>query len=586
MSDFFLPFNSYAQCFFFWLVCLLLIKPLGTYMAKVYSGQLTFLEFIIGPLEDYFYKIAGINPEREMTWSQYTKAVILSSLGGFLLLFLILRFQSYLPLNPGEFPNIKADLAFNIAASFVTNTNWQSYGGEYTLSYFSQMLGLTVQNFLSASMGMAISVALIRGLFRKNQQTIGNFWVDWTKGILYILLPLSCLFAILIGSQGVIQNFNAPLTTHFIESKTTALVDAYPTRQHIPGGPVASQVAIKQLGSNGGGFFSANAAHPFENPTPMTNFLELIAIILIASALCYSFGAMVNDKRQGWALIVAMALIYIPLTLYCIDQEQKPNPLLGALNIEQSRTAFQSGGNMEGKELRFGITNSALWAGTTTATSNGSVNSMHDSYSPLGGLIPLVLILLGEVIFGGVGSGLYGILIFVIITVFISGLMVGRTPEFLGKKIQVYEIKMASLYILIPALTLLFSCALAVMCQSGVEGIFNKGSQGFTEILYAIASAVNNNGSAFAGLNANTSFYNTLLGICMLIGRFWLIIPVLAIAGSMVQKNITPNSQGSMSTHSLIFILLLCGIILLIGLLTYVPVLTLAPIAEYFLMVK
>lgn len=586
MSDNLMSFNGGIQCLVFWITCLLLIKPLGNYMAKVYSGQLTFLESLLGPIEDFVYKLANITPSKEMNWQQYAGAVLLSSLGGFLLLFIILKLQAYLPLNPQHFPNLSDDLAFNIAASFVTNTNWQSYTPEITLSYFSQMFGLGVQNFLSASMGMAVAIALVRGLIRKNTNLIGNFWVDWVRGILYILLPLSCVLAIVLGSQGVIQNFNAPTITNLIESKRTALVDNYVTQQQIPGGPVASQVAIKQLGTNGGGFFNANSAHPFENPTPFSNFLECLAMVLIASALCYTFGTLINDRREGWSLLIAMTIIYIPLTLFGIQQEQAPNPLLDELHIEQSRTSFQSGGNMEGKELRFGIINSALWTSTTTATSNGSVNSTLDSYTPLGGLVPFVMMLLGEVIFGGVGSGLYGILSFVFISVFIAGLMVGRTPEFLGKKIQSYEIKMASICILVPAMTLLFGCVIAILTKNGVSGIFNPGPQGFSEILYAFTSSVANNGSGFGGLNSNTPFYNTILGICMLIGRFWIIVPILAIAGSLAQKNASPNSPGTLSTHSPLFIIFLAGIILLVGLLTYVPALTLAPISEYFQLVK
>ncbi len=586
MSGNLISLNGGIQCLVFWITCLLLIKPLGNYMAKVYSGQLTFLESLLGPIEDFVYKVANITPNKEMNWQQYAGAVLLSSLGGFLLLFIILKLQAYLPLNPQHFANLSDDLAFNIAASFVTNTNWQSYTPEITLSYFSQMFGLGVQNFLSASMGMAVAIALVRGLIRKNTNLIGNFWVDWVRGILYILLPLSCVLAIVLGSQGVIQNFNAPTITNLIESKRTALVDNYVTQQQIPGGPVASQVAIKQLGTNGGGFFNANSAHPFENPTPFSNFLECLAMVLIASALCYTFGTLINDKREGWSLLIAMTIIYIPLTLFGIKQEQAPNPLLDDLHIEQSRTSFQSGGNMEGKELRFGIIDSALWTSTTTATSNGSVNSTLDSYTPLGGLVPFVMMMLGEVIFGGVGSGLYGILSFVFITVFIAGLMVGRTPEYLGKKIQSYEIKMASICILVPAMTLLFGCVIAILTKNGVNGIFNPGPQGFSEILYAFTSSVANNGSGFGGLNSNTPFYNTILGICMLIGRFWIIVPILAIAGSLAQKNASPNSPGTLSTHSPLFILFLAGIILLVGLLTYVPALTLAPISEYFQLVK
>ncbi len=469
--------------------------------------------------------------------------------------------------------------------SFITNTNWQAYGGESTLSYFSQMLGLTVQNFLSASMGIAVVIALCRGITRRNSKFIGNFWFDLMRGNLYILLPLSLILAFLLGSQGVIQNFNPYLTATTIETSHDANGKEIST-QSIPGGPVASQVAIKQLGTNGGGFFNTNSAHPFENPTPFSNYLEMIAIVLIAASLCYTFGVMVNDKRQGWALLVAMTLIFIPLLFFCVQQEQEGNPLLKGLNIDQQMSEYQSGGNMEGKEVRFGIVNSAIWASATTATSNGSVNSMHDSYTPLGGAVPLLFLLLSEVIFGGVGSGLYGMLMFVFITVFIAGLMVGRTPEYLGKKIQAFEIKMVSIALFVPILTLLFGVAAAVMTKDGAAGISNPGAQGFTEILYAFASASGNNGSAFAGLNANTPFYNTLLGIVMLFSRYWVVIPVLAIAGSLAQKNVTPSTTGTMSTHTPLFIVFIIGIVLLVGLLTYVPVLTLAPIMEYFQLVK
>jgi K+-transporting ATPase ATPase A chain len=581
VSYFLISLNGITQYIFFLVLLLLMVKPLGSYMARVYSGQFVLLEHILGPIEDLCYKIARIDPQHEMTWKGYANAVLISSFGGFLLLFAILRFQIYLPLNPQHFPNLSDDLAFNTAVSFITNTNWQAYGGENTLSYFSQMIGLTVQNFLSASMGMAVAVAFTRGISRRNSKTIGNFWVDWMRGNLYILLPLSVILAILLGGQGVIQNFKPYVNATLIESIKTEDGSEI-TTQTIPQGPVASQVAIKQLGTNGGGFFNTNSAHPFENPTPFSNYLELLAIVLIAASLCYTFGVMVNDKRQGWAILITMVIIFIPLSLYGIANEQKGNPRLEHLNIDQQYSITQSGGNMEGKELRFGIVNSALWASATTATSNGSVNSMHDSYTPLGGLIPLIFLLLSEVIFGGVGSGLYGILLFVFITVFISGLMVGRTPEYLGKKIQAFEIKMASIGIFVPVMILLFGTAVAVLTQAGVSGIFNPGPQGFSEILYAFASASGNNGSTFAGLNANTPFYNTILGIGMLFGRFWIIIPVLAIAGAMAEKNTAPTYGTSMSTHTILFISFLIGVIFLVGLLTYLPAVTLAPISEYF----
>ncbi len=578
MSTFFISLNGGLQTIFYLGTALLLVKPLGSYMAKVYTGQALLLENLLGPLEDFIYRMAKIDPIKEMNWQEYAYAVLLSSLGGFLLLFAILSLQGYLPLNPQHLPHVSPDLAFNIAASFVSNTNWQSYAGESTLSYLSQMLGLTVQNFLSASMGMAVAVALIRSFVRKNTSLLGNFWVDWVRGILYILLPFSFIFAIILGSQGVIQNFNPNTITARIEAPQESLT--------IPGGPVASQVAIKQLGSNGGGFFNSNAAHPFENPSPLSNFLEMLAIILIPAALCYTFGVMVNDRKQGWALLAAMAIIFMPLTLFSIAQEQAPNPHFQNLNIEQSRSYLQSGGNMEGKELRFGIVNSALWTSLTTATSNGSVNSMIDSYSPLGGMVPAAFIMLGEIIFGGVGSGIYGILLNVLITVFIAGLMVGRTPEFLGKKLSSFEIKMASIAILIPVMTLLFGTAICVFSKAGLSGTLNPGHQGFSEILYACTSASGNNGSAFAGLNSNTPFYNTLLGIIMLIARYWIIIPVLAIAGSFAEKNAAPANSGTMPTHTFIFINLLIWVIILVGLLTFVPVLTLGPISEYFQLVK
>lgn len=554
-------------------IVILLLKPLGNYIVRVYSCQPLFLDRFIEPIENLFYRFAKINPDKEMSWQQYALTLIIASCGGFILLYAVLICQAYLPLNPQHFNNVSLDLAFNIAASFVSNTNWQSYAGEVTLSHFSQMFGLTVQNFLSASMGMAVAIALIRGIVRKNSKVIGNFWVDWLRGTLYILLPMALVLAFILGSQGVIQNFNANIVAINLEATT----------QSIPGGPVASQVAIKQLGSNGGGFFNANSAHPFENPTMLTNFLECLSILLLPAAFCYAFGIMVQDKRQCWAILATMTLIFIPLYLFCASQEQQGNPLLDSQFIEQRASELQSGGNMEGKETRFGIINSALWASATTATSNGSVNSMHDSYTALGGAVPLLLMMLGEIIYGGVGAGLYGILIFILITVFVAGLMVGRTPEYLGKKIQAFEIKMASLCIIIPVMSILFGSAITVMSASNIHNMHNPGPHGLSEIIYAFTSASANNGSAFAGLNANTAFYNILLGILMLVNRFLIIIPILAIGGSLAAKNQTPASAGTLSTHSFLFISFLIGIILIVGMLTYIPTLMLAPISEHFL---
>ena len=572
MTQWLITSNGFAQILLLLVIVLICIKPLGSYIARVYNNQFVLLEYILGPVEDFIYKIADIDESKEMNWKQYATALLMVSFGGFLLLFALFKFQFYFPLNPQHFPNLNNDLAFNIAVSFITNTNWQSYAGENTLSYLSQTCGLCVQNFLSASMGMAVAIALVRGIARKNTQFIGNFWVDWLRGSFYILLPLAFILAIALGSQGVIQNLKPYIKAQQIEND----VNGKPVIQQIPGGLVASQVAIKELGSNGGGFFNANSAHPFENPTPVSNLLELLAIFLIPTSLCYTFGIMVNDRRQGWALLATMTLIFLPLLFLGMNLELSGNPAFADLPIAQTE------GNLEGKEVRIGITNSALWASATTATSNGSTNSMHDSYTPLGGAIPLIFLLLSEIVYGGVGSGLFGILIFVFITVFIAGLMVGRTPEYLGKKIESFEIKMASISLLIPVMLILFGSAIAVLTPAGRAGVANVGAQGFTEILYAFASTAGNNGSAMAGLSANTPFYNVIFGIVMLFGRFWVIIPVLAIAGSLAQKNTIPNSTGTLSTHRPIFIIFLMAIICMIGLLTYFPALILAPIAEYY----
>ena len=592
----FLTLNGLLQVLFYFAVLFSCVKPLGGYMAKVYAGQSTWISPLLGPIEHGFYKLAAIQPSAEMSWKHYAFSAIMCGLGGFGLLYGFLRLQDILPMNPQHLPALSPHLAFNTAVSFITNTNWQSYGGETTMSYFSQMVGLTVQNFISAAMGMAVLVALIRGFTRKNTDKIGNFWVDITRGNLYVLLPLALLWTVLLGSQGVVQTFkpyvNAvlvePVQLHEKKDAQGNITQKAETiiEQQIAVGPAASQVAIKQLGTNGGGFFNVNSAHPLENPTPLSNFLEMLAILLIPAALCYTFGKMAGDTRQGWAVLAAMTVIFIPFLLFGLAQEQGGNPKLASLGIDQQSSALQSGGNMEGKETRFGVVNSVMWAAATTAASNGSVNSMHDSYTPLGGMVPMMLIKFGEVIYGGVGSGLYGMLVFVLICVFIAGLMVGRTPEYLGKKIQSYEIKMASLVILVPCLTVLFGAALSVLLEAGKAGPLNPGAQGFGEILYAFASASNNNGSAFAGLTANTPFYNTALGICMLLGRFWVMIPVLAIAGSLATKNAVPPSAGTLPTHTPLFIALLAGVVVLVGVLTFVPALAIGPVAEHFNMLS
>ncbi len=590
MTPDFISGNGWLQLLLYFAVLFAVVKPLGGYMARVYKGERNILSPLLSPVEKLFYRAGGIDAEKDMHWREYATAVILFSLGGFVLLFFILLFQGSLPLNPEGMANITPHLAFNTAVSFVTNTNWQSYGGEATMSYFSQMAGLTVQNFLSAAAGMAVLVALIRGLSRRNANGIGNFWVDMLRTNLYILLPLSLLLTVLISSQGVVQSFSPYVEAQLLEPQTVQNAqtgkDEIVDRQTIAVGPAASQVAIKQLGTNGGGFFNVNSAHPLENPTPLSNFLQLLSILMIPAALCYTFGKMAGDTRQGWAVLAAMTVIFIPLLLFGIAQEQNGNPKFETLGISQAVTESQAGGNMEGKETRFGIVNSVLWASATTAASNGSVNSMHGSYTPMGGFVPLLFMKFGEVIYGGVGSGLYGMLVFVIVSVFIAGLMVGRTPEYLGKKIQAFEMKMASIAILVPCAAVLIGTAIAVMTVDGRAGILNPGAQGFSEVLYALTSASNNNGSAFAGLTANTPFYNTLLGICMLFGRFWVMIPVLAIAGSLAAKNTVPPSAGTLPTHTPLFVAVLAAIVVLVGVLTFVPALALGPVAEYFHMIQ
>jgi K+-transporting ATPase ATPase A chain len=576
--------SAILQMGLFLVVLLLLAKPLGWYMARVYEGKTCGLDWAIGWLERLLYRLCRIDPTEEMAWTTYAKAMLVCNLLGFLAVYGLQRAQHLLPLNPPNLAAVPPDLAMNTAVSFATNTNWQSYGGETTLSYLTQMLGLTVQNFLSAATGMAVLVALVRGFVRRTAQTIGNFWYDLTRSTLYILLPLSIVGALVLVSQGVVQTLRPYEKVALIQATKDAdgkLV----SEQTIAVGPAASQVIIKQLGTNGGGFFNVNSAHPLENPTPLSSFVELVAILLIAAALCCTFGEMVGDTRQGWAVLAAMLVIFVPLLLTVYVAEQAGNPRLAALGVDQAASNQQPGGNMEGKEVRFGIGQSAIWAAATTAASNGSVNSMHDSYTPLGGLVPMWLMQLGEVVFGGVGSGLYGMLVFAIIAVFVAGLMVGRTPEYLGKKIEAFEMKMAALVILIPPLVVLVGAAVAVATPWGKAGISNPGPHGFSEILYAFSSAGNNNGSAFAGLNANTPFYNVALALAMLVARYWLAIPTLAIAGSLARKKATPVSAGTLPTHTPLFVLLLVSVVVLVGALTFVPALALGPIVEQLMMV-
>jgi K+-transporting ATPase ATPase A chain len=564
----------------FLLVLLLLVKPLGAFMAKVYQGERTFLSPVLQPVERFIYRVARINADEEMDWKTYAVALLLFNFAGILLLYFIQRLQSILPLNPQALSAVPPGLAFNTAVSFVTNTNWQSYSGETTMSYMTQMVGLTVQNFLSAATGMAVLIALIRSFARQSAKAIGNFWVDTARGVLYVLLPLALVLALLLVSQGVVQTFSGSANASLLQSTQDSSGQVI-NEQVIAVGPVASQEAIKQLGTNGGGFFNVNSAHPFENPTPLSNFLEMLSILLIPAALCYTFGKMIGDTRQGWAILIAMTIIFVALLGVAVWAEQSGNPALNKLGVDQVPTNLQPGGNMEGKELRFGITNSAMWATGTTAASNGSVNSVLDSFTPLGGMMPMWLMQLGEVVYGGVGSGLYGMLAFVIIAVFVAGLMIGRTPEYLGKKIESFEMKMASLIVLIPVAIVLIGTAVAVATAAGRASVFNPGAHGFSEILYAFSSAGNNNGSAFAGLKANSAFYNTALGLAMLFARYWTAIPALAIAGSLVQKKKVPASSGTLPTHTSLFIIWLIVVVIIVGALSFLPSLALGPLAEY-----
>jgi K+-transporting ATPase ATPase A chain len=574
---------DWLQIGLYLLILLLLIKPLGAYMARVFQGERVFLTSAVGRIERFIFRIVGIRPDEEMDWKTYAVVMLLFNFAGIILVYALQRLQSILPLNPQDLGAVKPDLAFNTAVSFATNTNWQSYGGETTMSYLTQMAGLTVQNFLSAATGIAILVSVVRGFVRHSAKTIGNFWVDMTRSVLYVLLPLSIILALVLVSQGVVQTFYGSQEVALVQSTQDAGGQAV-SQQVIAVGPAAAQVAIKQLGTNGGGFFNVNSAHPFENPTPLSNFLEMLAILLIPTALCYTFGKMVGDTRKGWALLAVMTIIFVFMLSVSVWAEQSGNPSLQGLNVNQSASSVQSGGNMEGKEVRFGAANSALWATATTGASNGSVNSMHDSFTPLGGLVPMWLMQLGEVVYGGVGSGLYGMLAFVIIAVFVAGLMIGRTPEYLGKKIEAYEMKMASLMVLIPVLLVLFGTAIAVTTSAGRAAVFNPGSHGFSEVLYAFSSAGNNNGSAFAGLGTNTTFYNIALGFAMLFGRYWLAIPALAIAGSLVQKKKVPVTSGTLPTHTPLFIFWLIAVVVIVGALSFLPALSLGPIVEHLLL--
>jgi potassium-transporting ATPase potassium-binding subunit len=563
--------NALIQIGLFFVLVTIASVPLGLYMARVFTSESTFLDPVMRPVERAIYRLCGVHAESEQTWVEYAIAMLLFSAAGMILLYAIERLQFVLPFNPEGMAGVAPDLAFNTAASFTTNTNWQAYGGESTMSYFTQMAGLAFHNFVSAAAGIAVAIAVIRGFVRRSAKTIGNFWVDLTRATLWILLPISIVFALVLVWQGVPQNFNPYVHAKTLEGK----------EQVIAQGPVASQEIIKELGTNGGGFFNANSAHPYENPTPLTNLIELVAIFSIGAGLTHTFGQMAGSRRQGWALFGAMAVLFLMGVTPAVWAEQKGNPQFAAMGIDQAASRTQSGGNMEGKEVRFGIVNSALWATVTTDTSCGAVNSMHDSYTPLGGLIPLLNIQIGEIIFGGVGSGLYGMLVMAVLAVFIAGLMVGRTPEYLGKKIEGREMKLAMLFILIFPAVILLPAGIAIVTKAGLAGILNPGPHGFSEVLYAYSEASANNGSAFGGLNANSLFYNSTLALVMLFGRFMMKVPVLALAGSLAAKKTVPQSAGTFPTDGAIFVMLLVGVILIVAALTFFPADALGPIVEH-----
>jgi K+-transporting ATPase ATPase A chain len=589
----------------FLVLVLLCVKPVGLYMANVFDAHSVWPRRAGAPLERWIYRLCGIDPSVEMGWKQYAFALLMFNALGALAVYALQRTQLWLPLNPQKFPNLSADSAFNTAVSFITNTNWQGYAGESAMSYLTQMAGLAVQNFLSAATGIVVAIALIRGLARHTAATIGNFWVDVTRATLYVLLPLALLLAVVLASQGVIENFSpykdvaTAEALSYQQPKADAagnplkdaagnpVMETLTTHtQTLPMGPIASQESIKELGTNGGGFLNANSAHPFENPNALTNLLEMLAILIIPAGLTYTFGRMVGDTRQGWAVLAAMGILFVTLLMVTVHSEQQGNPLIAQLGVDQAASPTQAGGNMEGKETRFGIAASALFATITTATSCGAVNGMHDSFTPLGGLVPLFQMQLGEVVFGGVGTGIYSMLIFAIVGVFIAGLMIGRTPEYLGKKIEAFEMKMSSIAILVMPFIVLTGTAVAVSVDAGKAGVANPGAHGFSEILYAFSSAGNNNGSAFAGISANTPFYNVALALTMWLGRFWPIVAVLAVAGSLAAKKRIPVSEGTMPTHGATFVILLIGTVLLVGALTFVPALALGPIVEHVMLWK
>ncbi|HEY5225636.1 MAG TPA: potassium-transporting ATPase subunit KdpA [Methylovirgula sp.] len=566
--------NGWVQIAIFCLLVVAIVKPLGAYMTRVFTGERTWLTPVLQPVERGIYRLCGIDDRQEQHWVIYAIAMLLFSLAGFIVLYALQRLQAVLPFNPQHQAAVEQGLAFNTSVSFVTNTNWQSYVPEATMSYFTQMAGLTVHNFVSAATGIALAVALIRGFARRSAQSLGSFWVDLTRCVLYVLLPVSIVVCIFFVWQGMPQNLGA-------YTEATTLEGA---KQIIAQGPVASQEVIKMLGTNGGGFFNANSAHPFENPTAITNLVEMLLIFAIGAALTNVFGRMVGNQRQGWAIFAVMGVLFLAGVATVYSAEAPGNPVFAADRVDQTASSLQAGGNMEGKDVRFGIANSALFTTVTTDASCGAVNTMHDSLMPLGGLVPMVNIMLGEIIFGGVGSGLYGMLLFAVLAVFIAGLMVGRTPEYLGKKIEAREVKMAMLAILVLPLSILGFTALAVVVPAGLAGIANNGPHGFSEILYAFTSATGNNGSAFAGLSANTSFYNTTLGIAMFIGRFLMIVPMLAVAGGLAAKKIVPASAGTFPTDGGLFVGLLISVILIVGGLTYFPAVTLGPVVEHFSM--
>ena len=596
--------NLLLQYGFFFAVLFLLAWPLGLYMARIYRGDLPAFVAWLRPLENFCYRLAGVRHGDDMGWRRYAGAVLAFSLLGVLAVYALQRLQLWLPFNPQAMANTTPDLAFNTAVSFVTNTNWQAYGGETTMSYLTQMLGLAVQNFLSAATGMAVVVALMRGFQRKEAGGIGNFWIDLVRSTLYVLLPLSLILALALVGQGVVQSVapyaSVPLTQAVDYEQPKVGADGQPVldaagkpvleaatarEQTLALGPAASQIAIKQLGTNGGGFFNANSSHPYENPTPVSNLLQMLAIVLIPAALCFTFGRWVGDLRQGLAILAAMTAILVALLAVEVWAEQAGNPLFERLGLATQGSELMAGGNMEGKEARFGISATSLFVTVTTAVSCGAVNAMHDSLTPLGGLVPMWLMQLGEVVFGGVGSGLYGMLVFAIVGVFVAGLMIGRTPEYLGKKIEAYEMKMAAVAILATPLAVLLGTALSLMLEAGAAGVFNPGAHGFSEVLYAFSSAANNNGSAFAGLGANTPYYNTALGLAMLFGRFTIIAAVLAIAGSLAAKKRIPPSAGTLPTHTPLFVVLLIGTVIVVGALTFLPSLALGPVVEHLQMV-